>query len=90
MEGSSPSELAAELAALRARVAQLELELVEQASSANAKLAELQRQAYWLDRLEIDLDEALAHPGAAFAATYATKVVRRLRRVSRRVRRRPR
>jgi hypothetical protein len=49
---------------LRARVAALESELVEVQARANVAVAEWQERAYWLDRLHIDLNAAMARPGA--------------------------
>jgi hypothetical protein len=49
---------------LRARVAALELELVEVQTRANTAVAEWQERAYWLDRLHIDLNALMARPGA--------------------------
>jgi hypothetical protein len=49
---------------LRARVAALESELLEVQVRANAAVAGWQERAYWLDRLHIDLNALMAHPGA--------------------------
>jgi len=70
----------AELQALRARVAQLEAELADQAASANAHIAATQRRMYWLDRLELDLNATFARRGVAPAVTVPLKVLRRVRR----------
>jgi len=79
----------AELATLRARVAQLESELAEQAASANAHIVALQRRMYWLDRLELDLDAMIGRrPWLAFVLMAPLKVRRGLRRVLGRLRRR--
>jgi hypothetical protein len=60
----SASELEAENERLRARIAQLEAELVEVQTRANAAVAEWQDRAYWLDRLHIDLNALMQRPGA--------------------------
>jgi cell division septum initiation protein DivIVA len=44
-------DLKAENERLRARVAELERQLGEQAAAANASIAAAQDRAYWLDRL---------------------------------------
>jgi hypothetical protein len=54
-----------ELEALRARVAQLELERGERFAAANAAIAAAQERAYWLDRWHIDLNALMTKPGAA-------------------------
>jgi hypothetical protein len=53
-----------ELERLRARIAQLEAELVEVQASTNAAVADWQERAYWLDRLHIDLNRLMQRPGA--------------------------
>ena len=64
-----------ELEALRARVAALEAERHEQLARANATVAQLQEQVYWLDRWRIDLNALMRKRGAAeFRAT--VRVVR--------------
>lgn len=54
-----------EIERLRARVAQLETELVEQAERTNRIVAEAQERAYWLDRWHLDLNALMRKPGAA-------------------------
>lgn len=51
-----------ELEQLRARVAELERELAEQAARTNALVAQAQERTYWLDRLGLDLDRVMARP----------------------------
>jgi hypothetical protein len=88
---TSKSELDArdaEIEALRARVAQLETELADQAAAANAQIAADQRRMYWLDRLEIDLNLLLARTWLAFLVSAPLKVRRGLRRELAAVRRR--
>ena len=53
-----------EVAALRARVAQLERELAEQAARANAAVAAAEDRAYWLDRYHLDLNALMDRPAA--------------------------
>ncbi|CAB4876257.1 unannotated protein [freshwater metagenome] len=69
------AQLAAENELLRARVAELEAELTAQAARTNAIVAEAQERTYWLDRWHLDLNSAMARPGAA----QARGVVRLLR-----------
>jgi hypothetical protein len=77
-----------EVAALRARVAALEAELVEQAARCNAALAAAQERVAWLDRLDLDLDRTLARPPVRLAVLGSVGVVRRARRARGAVRRR--
>jgi hypothetical protein len=53
-----------EIQQLRARVAELERELVDQAARANAAVAAAESRAYWLDRWHLDLNEVMARPSA--------------------------
>jgi hypothetical protein len=55
----------AELEQLRARVAALEAELVEQAERTERIVAAAQERAYWLDRWHLDLNALMRKPGAA-------------------------
>jgi cell division septum initiation protein DivIVA len=52
-------DLREENARLRARVAELERQLGEQAAAANAAIAAAQDRAYWLDRARIDLNRLM-------------------------------
>jgi cell division septum initiation protein DivIVA len=70
------TDLAAENARLRERVAELERELAEQAGRTNAIVARTQERVYWLDRWHLDLNALMARPGAAEARA----LVRALRR----------
>jgi hypothetical protein len=54
-----------ELARLRARVDELEAELVDIQGRANAAVAQWQERAYWLDRWHLDLNRVMERPGAA-------------------------
>ena len=77
-----------ELARLRARVEQLENELVEVQARANAAVASAQDRAYWLERWHIDLNELMRKPGASeFRALLrgVRTVMRSLRRAKRRL-----
>jgi hypothetical protein len=71
----SANELHAENKRLRARIAELEAELVEVQTRANAAVAEWEERAYWLDRLHIDLNALMQRPGAN-EARIALKAVR--------------
>jgi hypothetical protein len=83
------SELEAENERLRARLDALEEELVEVQERANRAVAEWQERAYWLDRLNIDLNRLMERPGMdqvrfvlrALRAEYwrLKRLVRRLR-----------
>jgi hypothetical protein len=53
-------DLREENARLRARVAELERQLGEQAAAANAAIAAAQDRSYWLDRARIDLNRLMA------------------------------
>ena len=57
-------DLEAEVVALRARVAELERQLDEQARTTNALVARSQEKLYWLERWHVDLDRVMAKPGA--------------------------
>jgi hypothetical protein len=57
--------LEAENERLRARVQELEAELVEVQASANAAVAHWQERAYWLDRWHLDLNALMRRRGAA-------------------------
>lgn len=54
-----------EIERLRARVAELEAELVEQAARTERIVARAQERTYWLDRWHVDLNALMAKPGAA-------------------------
>ena len=51
-----------ELERLRARVDQLEHELVEQTARANAAVAAAEDRSYWLDRMRIDMNAVMRNP----------------------------
>ena len=64
-----------ELERLRARVAELERELEEQAARTNRLVAAAQERTYWLDRLGLDLDAVMRRPAvwAAYRAAGRTR-----------------
>jgi hypothetical protein len=85
---SSPAEepLEHENARLRARVAELERQLGDRASAANAAIAAAQDRSYWLDRARIDLNALMAsRPGRL--VVLAARAARALARTARRARR---
>ncbi len=59
---AQPSE-AAELEGLRARVRELEQELIEVHAWANTAIATAQAQSYWIDKYHIDLNGLMESPG---------------------------
>jgi len=72
----------AEAERLRARVTQLEEQLVSLQAWANEVVARAQERTYWLDRLHLDLDPIMRHLPVEFAlGVYQTVrgVYRRLR-----------
>lgn len=82
MTTSTTEEQQQEIERLRARVAQLEQELVDQAARTNRVVAEAQEQLYWLERWHLDLNALMRKPGAAqFRAVVraARAIVRQLR-----------
>ena len=62
---ATETEGQAEVEQLRARVAALEAELVEQAARTERIVAEAQERTYWLDRWHLDLNALMRRPGAA-------------------------
>ena len=71
-----------EIATLRARVEQLETELLEQQRRTNGLAAEAQEQLYWLARWHIDINALMADPRAERALALLQRLkaaVRRLR-----------
>jgi hypothetical protein len=69
----------AEIEVLRARVAQLETQLVELEDWANRAVGAAQERAYWLDRWHLDLNAVMARR----SATTVRRVLKALRRVYR-------
>jgi hypothetical protein len=70
-----------ELERLRARVAELEAQLHEQAARTNAIVARTQERVYWLDRWHLDLNAIMSRPGAALALRAVRPVRRSVRAV---------
>jgi hypothetical protein len=73
-----------EVERLRARVAELEAQLLAQAEHANAAIAAAEDRAYWLDRWRLDLNALMETPtGRALQrlAVLARRPVRALRRL---------
>jgi hypothetical protein len=62
---STQTDQAIEVAALRARVAELETQLLELEAWANRTVAEAQQRVYWLDRWGLDLNALMQRPGAS-------------------------
>lgn len=61
-EQQQRQDLARENERLRARIAELENELVEQAARAATAVADAQEKSYWLERWHWDLDAFATHP----------------------------
>jgi hypothetical protein len=76
-----------EVARLRAQVAALEQELVDQAARANDAVADAQERTYWLDRWNLDLNALMQRRGAA-ELRGAVRVARTGVRAAKRARRR--
>jgi hypothetical protein len=73
---------------LRARIAELEAELVEISARSNAAVAEAQAQTYWLERWHVDLNELMLRPGAEelrLTLRAIRSILRSLRRLKRRL-----
>ena len=70
---STPTNLSTEQQ-LRARIAELEAELVEQAARTEAAVAAAQRRSYWPNLLQLDFDAIMAHPVLRFAVLIPLKV----------------
>ena len=64
MSTSEKTDRDTELEQLRARVAALEAELVEQAARTERIVAQAQERTYWLDRWHLDLNALMQRPGA--------------------------
>jgi hypothetical protein len=70
---SAPPNLSTEQQ-LRARIAELEAELAEQAARAEAAVAAAQRRSFWPDLLQLDFDAIMAHPVLRFAVLVPLKI----------------
>jgi hypothetical protein len=77
----------AEVAALRARVAELEQQLARKDAETARLVATSQEKLYWLECWHIDLDRVMAKPGA-IQALDALRAVRGLSWKARRLKRR--
>jgi hypothetical protein len=73
---------------LRARVAELERELLEQAERTSRIVAEAQERTYWLDRWHLDLNALMRRRAVAAPLDTGFRAARKLRRALQRVRRR--
>jgi hypothetical protein len=81
-----------EIERLRARVAALEQELVEQAERSHRAVAEAQARTYWLDRYNLDLDALMRRRSAGVVRALLRALrtpVRALRRVRKALRDEP-
>ena len=77
-----------EVEELRARVAELEQQLAEQARATNAIVARSQQELYWLERWHVDINALMQHraphlalgvlKGAREAIRFAKKTRRKL------------
>lgn len=70
---TSPSNLSTEQQ-LRARIAELEAELAEQAARTEAAVTAAQRRSYWTDRLQLDFDAIMRHPVLRFTVLVPLKI----------------
>lgn len=70
---TAPTNLSTERQ-LRARIAELEAELAEQAARTEAAVADAQRRSYWTDLLQIDFDAIMRHPVLRFTVLVPLKV----------------
>ena len=80
-------DLTAEVERLRARVAELEAQLVEVEDWANRTVGAAQERLYWLDRWHLDLNRLMERPGASELRA-AIRAVRAVYRFFKRLRRR--
>ena len=76
-----------ELEALRARVSELEAELLDAQAWANQTVGRLQEQVYWLERWKLDLNALMRRP-AAVRARAALRALRSVYRSGLRLKRR--
>lgn len=70
---SAPPNLSTEQQ-LRARIAELEAELAEQAARTEAAVADAQRRSFWPDLLQLDFDAIMAHPVLRFGVLVPLKI----------------
>ncbi len=76
---ATDTERDAELVRLRARVAELEAELVEQAARTERIVATAQQRTYWLDRWHLDLDALMRRRAIGASLDTAFRALRKLR-----------
>jgi hypothetical protein len=76
-----------EVAALQARVAELERELADRTERAGAAVAAAEDRLYWLDRWHLDLNAIMERPMALRLFAVVT-TARRAKRVAGKIRRR--
>jgi hypothetical protein len=76
-----------EVERLRARVAELEAEMIEVRAWANEVAGEAQARTYWLDRWHLDLNRLMARRGADRVRA-AVRALRAVFRAGRRTKRR--
>jgi hypothetical protein len=85
---TSGTDQQAELKQLRARVAELERELLVQAERTGRVVADAQRRTYWLDRWHLDLDALMRRRAVGVPLDTGFRAARKLRHLLQRVRRR--
>ncbi|HYV16946.1 MAG TPA: hypothetical protein VE972_13115 [Conexibacter sp.] len=83
---STESDQQQEIGRLRARVAVLEHELLEQAQRTARIVADAQERTYWLDRWHLDLNALMQRRGASEARSLV-RLVRGAARAAKRVKR---
>lgn len=88
MAAATGTERDAELERLRARVAQLEAELTEQAARTERIVAAAQARTYWLDRWHLDLDALMRRRAVGAPLDVTFRALRKLRRGVQKLRRR--
>lgn len=85
---ATDTERDAELERLRARVAELEAELVEQAARTERIVAAAQQRTYWLDRWHVDLNALMRRRAVGAPLDVMFRALRKLRRGAQKLRRR--
>jgi len=88
MAATDTERRAQELERLRARVAQLERELVEQAERTARVVAAAQERTYWLERWHLDLDRLMRRRAVRVPLDTTFRILRKLRHALQRTRRR--
>jgi hypothetical protein len=77
----------AEIARLRARVVELETQLIEVEAWADRVVADAQERLYWLDRWHLDLNRLMERPGVSQLSA-AVRIARAAYRLAGRLRHR--